>query len=141
LNSEHAIAIDISYGGSCTGGKISDLDMMAEVFATAKSRGLSVHPRVQCYVQPDSQNVQNEAEKRGFLALFQSVGAKVIAPGCGACVGAGPGVSQSKSHVTVSSQNRNFPGRSGPGRVYLANPRVVAASAIMGRIALPREIQ
>jgi 3-isopropylmalate/(R)-2-methylmalate dehydratase large subunit len=62
------------------------------------------------------------------------VGARLVEPGCGACINAGPGVSTRDGEVTVSAINRNFPGRSGPGRVYLASPYVVAASALAGRI-------
>jgi 3-isopropylmalate/(R)-2-methylmalate dehydratase large subunit len=133
------VPIDIAYGGSCTGGKISDIERMADVFFVAQSRGLRVHPRVRCYVQPGSWAVQKEAEKLGYLQLFESLGAHVITAACGACIGAGPGVSRSPSEVTVSSQNRNFPGRSGPGFVYLASPRVVAASAILGFLGSPRQ--
>ena len=63
----------------------------------------------------------------------------MIDPSCGACINAGPGASKSPDQVTVSAQNRNFPGRSGPGKVYLASPYVVAASAIAGHIVEPHE--
>jgi 3-isopropylmalate/(R)-2-methylmalate dehydratase large subunit len=62
------------------------------------------------------------------------MGAEFIEPGCGACIAAGPGTSRTADEVTISSQNRNFPGRSGPGRLYLASPYTVAASAIAGHI-------
>ena len=75
------------------------------------------------------------ARERGHLALFEKMGATVIAPGCGACIGCGPGVSDSAQQVTVSAINRNFRGRSGPGKLYLASPLTVAASAIEGHIA------
>jgi 3-isopropylmalate/(R)-2-methylmalate dehydratase large subunit len=74
------------------------------------------------------------ARARGYLELFERAGATLLAPGCGACIAAGPGVSTSASEVTVSAINRNFPGRSGPGKVYLASPYVVAASALAGRL-------
>ena len=80
------------------------------------------------------------AEQRGVIPiivrvdLFARAGAVTIEPGCGACIAAGPGVSTSSGEVTVSAINRNFPGRSGPGSVYLASPYVVAASALAGRI-------
>ncbi len=73
-------------------------------------------------------------EREGYLDLFEEIGAEFIEPGCGACIAAGPGTSRSPDEVTISSQNRNFPGRSGPGRLYLASPYTVAASAIAGRI-------
>ena len=74
------------------------------------------------------------AEAQGYDALFREVGATVIAPSCGACINAGPGASKDASTVTISAQNRNFPGRSGPGDVWLASPLSVAASAIAGRV-------
>ena len=66
--------------------------------------------------------------------MFEKAGAKIINPGCGACIGCGPGVSEDREQVTVSAINRNYTGRSGPGRLYLASPLTVAASAIEGRI-------
>jgi 3-isopropylmalate/(R)-2-methylmalate dehydratase large subunit len=62
------------------------------------------------------------------------VGATFLEPSCGACINAGPGVSRTRDEVTISAINRNFPGRSGPGQLYLANPYTVAASAISGYI-------
>jgi 3-isopropylmalate/(R)-2-methylmalate dehydratase large subunit len=128
------VPIDIAYGGSCTGGKRADMDMYAEVARVALDRGLRVHPRVRFFVQFGSQAVRRYAEERGYLDLFDRVGAQVLDPACGACIRAGPGASRAPSEVTVSAQSRNFPGRSGPGKVYLASPLVVAASAIAGRI-------
>ena len=58
----------------------------------------------------------------------------MIQPGCGACIGCGPGVSERREQVTVSAINRNYKGRSGPGKLYLASPLTVAASAVEGRI-------
>ncbi len=129
------VPIDIAYGGSCTGGKCADMDMYAAVVRRAQAQGLRVHPRVRFFIQVGSRAVRDYAEGSGYLALFERVGAQVIEPACGACIRAGPGVSVSASEVTVSAQNRNFPGRSGPGQVYLASPWVVAASAIAGEIA------
>ncbi|MEM6963027.1 MAG: aconitase family protein, partial [Myxococcota bacterium] len=70
----------------------------------------------------------------GHEAVFLEVGARVIQPSCGACINAGPGASKNPNQRTVSAQNRNFPGRSGPGQVYLASPYTVAASAIAGHL-------
>jgi 3-isopropylmalate/(R)-2-methylmalate dehydratase large subunit len=72
--------------------------------------------------------------------VFRQAGAEVIEPSCGACINAGPGVSVTKDTVTVSAINRNFPGRSGPGQVYLASPRVVAATALAGTITTPEAL-
>ena len=70
----------------------------------------------------------------GYIEIFERAGAELIDPSCGACIKAGPGVSEHAEQVTVSAINRNFPGRSGPGKVYLASPLVVAASAMAGKI-------
>ncbi|HEY4103245.1 MAG TPA: aconitase family protein [Polyangiaceae bacterium] len=128
------VRVDIAYGGSCTGGKISDMDLYAGVIREALERGLRVHPNVRFYLQFGSQSVRRYALERGYIELFERIGASLLEPSCGACIRAGPGTSTSETEVTISAVNRNFPGRSGPGRVYLASPRVVAASAIAGKI-------
>ncbi len=132
--------IDIAYGGSCTGGKKADMDMYAEVLDRAVKNGKRVADGVHLYIQFGSQDIRRYAEEKGYLDVFTRAGAELVDPSCGACIKAGPGVSDSPDQVTVSSQNRNFPGRSGPGKVYLASPLVVAASAIAGRIVGPAEI-
>ncbi len=134
------VRIDIAYGGSCTGGKKADMDMYAGVLSRAVAKGKRVAPGVHLYLQFGSQDIRRYAEARGYLEVFRQAGAELVDPSCGACIKAGPGASDSPDQVTVSAQNRNFPGRSGPGKVYLASPLVVAASAIAGRIALPDEI-
>ncbi|HEV3190826.1 MAG TPA: aconitase family protein [Polyangiaceae bacterium] len=134
------VPIDIAYGGSCTGGKKADMDMYGLVLAKALAKGLHVAPGVQLFLQFGSQQIRRYAEHKGYLELFARAGADLVDPSCGACIRAGPGTSQRPEQVTVSAQNRNFPGRSGPGKVYLASPLVVAASAIAGRIASPDEI-
>jgi 3-isopropylmalate/(R)-2-methylmalate dehydratase large subunit len=142
--SRHAadgVRIDIAYGGSCTGGKKSDMDMYAAVLAAAVRRGQRVAPGVKLYLQFGSQEIRRYAEARGYLDTFAAVGAELIEPSCGACIRAGPGVSFGPDEVTVSAINRNFPGRSGPGKVYLASPLVVAASAIAGRIVHPGSLE
>jgi len=128
------VRIDIAYGGSCTGGKASDMDLYASVIREALQRGLRVAPGVLFYLQFGSQSVRRYATERGYVELFERVGASLLDPSCGACIRAGPGTSSSAEQVTVSAVNRNFPGRSGPGRVYLASPLVIAASAIAGKI-------
>ncbi len=128
------VRIDIAYGGSCTGGKASDMDLYASVIREALERGLRVAPGVLFYLQFGSQSVRRYAAERGYIELFERVGASLLDPSCGACIRAGPGTSSSAEQVTVSAVNRNFPGRSGPGRVYLASPLVIAASAIAGKI-------
>jgi 3-isopropylmalate/(R)-2-methylmalate dehydratase large subunit len=134
------VAIDIAYGGSCTGGKKADMDMYAKVLGDAVARGQRVAKGVHLYLQFGSQDIRRYAEAKGYLAIFEQAGAELVDPSCGACIKAGPGSSDSPNQVTVSSQNRNFPGRSGPGKVYLASPLVVAASAIAGKIVSPEEL-
>ena len=128
------ISINIAYGGSCTAGKEDDIAYYAEVCAAADAAGLSVKENVEFYIQYGSGQVKALAERKGWHDLFQKVGVNLIDPGCGACIGAGPGVSTSSEQVTVSAINRNFQGRSGPGKLYLASPLTVAASAFTGKI-------
>ena len=128
------IRIDIAYAGSCTAGKKEDMDMYARVFAEADQQGLRVHPDVQVFIQCGSTEVREYCREQGYLELFEKMGAEFIEPGCGACIAAGPGVTSSPDEVSISSQNRNFPGRSGPGNLYLGSPYSVAASAVCGYV-------
>jgi len=129
------VRIDIAYAGSCTAGKKEDMDMYARVFGEAQERwGLAVHPDVRCYIQCGSIEVREYCREKGYLDLFERIGATFIEPGCGACINAGPGATYSPAEVSVSSQNRNFPGRSGPGQLYLVSPYSVAASAVAGYV-------
>ena len=134
------VRIDIAYGGSCTGGKKADMDMYASVLQRAVDQGKRVADGVHLYIQFGSQDIRRYAEEKGYLDVFGRAGAELVDPSCGACIKAGPGVSSTKDEVTVSAINRNFPGRSGPGKVYLASPLVVAASAIAGKIVSPDAI-
>ena len=134
-----AVRIDAAYGGSCTGGKMADMDMYAEVLKNALAAGKRVADGVHLYIQFGSQKIKQYARERGYIEIFERAGAELIDPSCGACINAGPGASPSAETVTVSAQNRNFPGRSGPGKLYLASPYVVAASAIAGKIVEPAE--
>ncbi|MFN2453248.1 MAG: aconitase family protein [Pyrinomonadaceae bacterium] len=133
------VRIDAAYGGSCTGGKMADMDMYAAVLKRALEQGKRVAPGVHLYLQFGSQKIKQYAREKGYIEIFERAGAELIDPSCGACINAGPGASKSAETVTVSAQNRNFPGRSGPGQVYLASPYVVAASAIAGHIVEPNE--
>jgi 3-isopropylmalate/(R)-2-methylmalate dehydratase large subunit len=128
------IRLDVAYAGSCTAGKKEDMDMYAAVLNAAREQGQRVHPDVKLFIQCGSQEVRQYCDESGYLRLFEEMGAEFIEPGCGACIAAGPGTSRSKEEVTISSQNRNFPGRSGPGQLYLASPYTVAASAVAGYI-------
>ena len=128
------VPIQIAYGGSCTAGKDDDIDFYAAVCRDAEAAGRKVAAGVEFFLQFGSVDVEEQAKRKGWLDLFRRVGVKVIHPGCGACIGCGPGVSTGPGQVTVSAINRNFKGRSGPGRLYLASPLTVAASAFEGRI-------
>jgi len=131
---EEDVRIDIAYGGSCTGGKRDDITHMHEVVQWALSEGMNLPVHVQLFIQFGSEEVRKYAQEQGWIALFEEVGAHVLGPGCGACINAGPGVSQRPGQVTLSAVNRNHPGRSGPGQVWLASPATVAASAFAGKI-------
>ncbi len=133
------VRIDAAYGGSCTGGKMADMDMYAAVLKNALKQGKRVAPGVHLYLQFGSQKIKQYAKEKGYFEIFREAGAELIDPSCGACINAGPGASKTPETVTVSAQNRNFPGRSGPGKLYLASPYVVAASAIAGKIVEPDE--
>jgi 3-isopropylmalate/(R)-2-methylmalate dehydratase large subunit len=136
---EQEVRIDAAYGGSCTGGKMADMDMYARVLQNALAHGKRVAPGVHLYLQFGSQKIKQYARQKGYIEIFTEAGAELIDPSCGACINAGPGASKTAETVTVSAQNRNFPGRSGPGKLYLASPYVVAASAIAGKIVEPDE--
>ncbi len=133
------VKIEIAYGGSCTAGKRDDIDMYARVMADAERSGRRVGDGVKFYLQFGSQDVEAYARTKGYLELFERTGVQVIKPGCGACIGCGPGVSEHGDQVTVSAINRNYKGRSGPGRLYLASPLTVAASAVAGEIVEYKE--
>ena len=133
------VAIDIAYGGSCTAGKEADLDLYARVMSEALAAGRRVKDGVAFFIQFGSAAVEEYARARGYVSVFERTGVTLIRPGCGACIGCGPGVSASPEQVTVSAINRNYQNRSGPGRLYLASPLTVAASAVAGRIAAYRE--
>jgi 3-isopropylmalate/(R)-2-methylmalate dehydratase large subunit len=128
------VPIEIAYGGTCTAGKNEDMDMYAAVLADALKHGKRVADSVQFYIQFGSQETREYCLRKGYLEVFQQSGARVIEPSCGACINAGPGVSTRPDQVVISAQNRNFPGRSGPGQMYLASPYTVAASAVAGYI-------
>jgi len=128
------VPVEIAYGGTCTAGKNEDMDMYARVLSQALQHGKRVADSCQFYIQFGSQETREYCVRKGYLDIFQQAGAHVIEPSCGACINAGPGVSTRSDQVVISAQNRNFPGRSGPGLMYLASPLTVAASAVAGFI-------
>jgi 3-isopropylmalate/(R)-2-methylmalate dehydratase large subunit len=120
---------------SCTGGSLSDLRAAADVL-----RGRSVDDGVRLTVTPSSDAVAAAAEDEGILALFRQLGAVVSPPGCGSCIGNGPGIPL-QGETTASTTNRNFDRRMGaPGPVFLVSPAVAAASAVTGRLTDPRSL-
>ena len=131
---EVPVRIDIAYGGSCTAGKREDFDHYHAVLRWAADRGLKVGPDVQLFLQFGTTAVRDHCIARGYMAAFEAVGARLLQPSCGACGNCGPGGSIVAGQVTVSAINRNFPGRGGPGQVWLASPPTVAASAIAGEL-------
>ncbi|HEX7155430.1 MAG TPA: aconitase family protein [Thermoanaerobaculia bacterium] len=128
------VKIDIAYAGSCTAGKIDDLLFYHQVAKEAVDAGLKVADGVKFFIQFGSQAVEKFARDNGLVDTFERAGATVLNPGCGACIGCGPGVSETGDDVTVSAINRNYKGRSGPGKLWLASPLTVAASAFTGHI-------
>ena len=130
------ITIDQAYLGSCTNGRIEDLRIAAKIL-----RGQRVHPSVRMIVVPATQEVYRQAVREGLVETFVEAGAFVSGPTCGACLGGYMGV-LGRGERAISSTNRNFIGRMGhkESEVYLANPAVVAASAVAGRIADPGEL-
>jgi 3-isopropylmalate/(R)-2-methylmalate dehydratase large subunit len=125
--------VDIAYAGSCTAGDITSIAMYAEVL-----KGRRV--RIPTFIQYGSERVRKEARRRGLHDILMSAGVQMIEePGCGACINAGPGGPQ-KGQVAISATNRNMPGRMGDGEAYLANPFVVAASAVSGSICGPEDL-
>jgi len=110
------------------------MDMYARVLGEAVGQGKRVAEGCKFYLQFGSQETREYCVRQGYLDIFEKAGAHVIEPSCGACINAGPGVSTRPDQIVISAQNRNFPGRSGPGQMYLASPLTVAASALAGYI-------
>ena len=135
------LRIDIAYGGSCTAGKREDFVHYHRVLQWAAERGLKVAPGVQLFLQFGTTAVRDHCAAAGYLKAFESVGARMLQPSCGACGNCGPGGSERADQVTVSAINRNFPGRGGPGSVWLASPATVAASAIAGELISFEELR
>ncbi|MDI6810124.1 MAG: 3-isopropylmalate dehydratase large subunit, partial [archaeon] len=134
--SELDVLIDQAYLGSCTNGRIEDLRIAAWLL-----KGKKVNPAVRMIVVPASEKVFQQAIEEGLISIFLEAGAFVCGPTCGACLGGHMGV-LAQGERCISTTNRNFIGRMGhkDSEVYLANPAVVAASAINGRITDPTEL-
>ena len=135
--SEIDVRIDQAYLGSCTNGRIEDMRVAAEIL-----KGRKVHPDVRMIVVPASKNVFEQALRERLIEVFMDADAYVSGPTCGACLGGYMGV-LAEGERCISSTNRNFIGRMGhkDSEVYLANPAVVAASAVTGRITDPNDLE
>ena len=129
------IVINQAYIGTCTNGRLEDLEIVAKIM-----KGKKVCDGVKVIITPASKNIYIECMKKGFIDIFIKAGAIVNNPGCGACVGAHQGVLADED-VVISTGNRNFKGRMGNpnASIYLASPAVVAASALEGKIVDPRK--
>jgi 3-isopropylmalate/(R)-2-methylmalate dehydratase large subunit len=130
------VPVDQAVLGSCTNGRLEDLEVAAFILA-----GRTVHPRTRLIVIPASQQIYRDAIRFGYLETLVAAGAIVSPPGCGPCVGVHQGI-LAAGETCVSSTNRNFLGRMGSkdSLVYLASPAVVAASAVAGRLAHPDSV-
>ena len=118
---------------SCTGGSLSDLRAAADVL-----RGHKIKEGVRLTVTPSSADVAKQATEEGIMELFLRLGAVLSPPGCGSCIGNGPGVPL-PGETTASTTNRNYDRRMGaPGPVYLVSPAIAAASAVTGKLQDPR---
>lgn len=131
------IKIDQVVIGSCTNGRLEDLQIAADIL-----KGRKVHPDVRCIVIPGSQEVYQEAMRLGYIDVFIDAECAVSTPTCGPCLGGYMGILTAGERC-VSTTNRNFRGRMGhvDSEVYLAGPQVAAASAVLGRIATPKEVK
>ncbi|WP_246163368.1 3-isopropylmalate dehydratase large subunit [Brasilonema sennae] len=125
------IPITKAFIGSCTGGKLYDLAQAAEVL-----QGRQIADKVNLFIVPASVEIREKAEALGYLEIFEQAGAQILKSGCGACINSGLGVLD-KEETGVYATNRNFKGRSGDptGKNYLASPRTVAISAVLGKIS------
>ncbi len=130
------IKIDQAVIGSCTNGRLSDLEVAAKVLT-----GRKVNPDVRLIVFPGTQEIYLEAVKKGYIQTIIEAGGAVSTPTCGPCLGGHCGI-LAKGERAISTTNRNFVGRMGhpESEVYLSSPAVAAASAILGKISSPEEL-
>jgi 3-isopropylmalate/(R)-2-methylmalate dehydratase large subunit len=126
--------IQVVFVGSCTNGRLSDLELAAKVL-----KGRKIARGVRTLIVPGSQQIKREAEARGLAKIFTDAGAEWRESGCSMCIGMN-GDLVDKGQYAVSTSNRNFEGRQGAGaRTLLASPATAAAAAITGKVTDPRE--
>jgi len=135
------VPIDIAYGGSCTAAKRDDFDFYHEVLKWGLDRGMRVAEGTRLFLQFSTLDVREYCRAKGYLETFAAAGAQVVSAGCGACNNCGPGQTTAEGQVSISSINRNFPGRSGPGQTWLGSPYTVVASALAGRVTSFRALK
>ncbi|MEZ5010265.1 MAG: aconitase/3-isopropylmalate dehydratase large subunit family protein [Bacteroidales bacterium] len=134
LKGVSGVKIDSAFIGSCTNGRIDDMRSVAEILKNRK-----VAPGVVLKIVPATDEVWNQCLSEGLIEIFKNAGALVSNAGCAGCA-AGQVGQNGQGEITISTGNRNFPGKQGKGSVYLASPRVVAASAVAGQITDPEQI-
>jgi len=127
--------IDQAFIGTCTGGRVEDIAVAAEIV-----KGKKIHPRARLVIIPASREVFLNATKLGYVESLIEAGATFSTPGCGPCLGAHQGI-LAPGEVCVTASSRNFPGRMGStqAEIYAASPAVCAASALEGKLADPRK--
>lgn len=134
VDTYHDVPVQVAYIGACTGAKLEDLRAAATVL-----RGRRLADGMQLMVAPASRQDQDQADREGVMQVLRDAGAQVLATSCGACAGYGGSIPDGASVIATTA--RNFKGRMGSetAQVYLASPYTVAASAVAGRVADPRE--
>jgi 3-isopropylmalate/(R)-2-methylmalate dehydratase large subunit len=126
--------IDSAFIGSCTNGRYDDLEIVANIL-----RGRKVAPGVVLKIVPATDEIWQKCLQSGFIEIYKNAGALVSNAGCAGCA-AGQVGQNGPGEISISTGNRNFPGKQGKGEVYLASPAVVAASAIAGYITSPESL-
>jgi len=136
ISDVEAITIDQAFIGSCTNGRLDDIEIVAKIL-----NGRTTHKNVRLLVCPASRDVYIRSLQLGYIEKIVKAGALMLNPGCGPCLGAHQGV-LADSEVAISSSNRNFSGRMGSTKaeIYLASPAVVAAAAVKGEIINPKDL-
>ena len=136
ISAAAGVSIDQVVIGSCTNGRLEDLRIAAAIL-----QGRRVHPEIRLLIFPGTQQIYLDALKEGIIETLITAGAAVSTPTCGPCLGGHSGI-LAKGEKALATTNRNFVGRMGhpESEVYLANPAIAAASAVLGRIASPAEL-